>query len=159
MMAVLLTCIAASGCSDATAPRHETLLVTMAASSVTATRSSAADVVWGTFPVEVTLDNPSASTLRIFSCSPALERETPSGWQVALEPFCSLSAPGYFELPPGGQKRSSTRVMGALAGPGGPEFLGHTLAGHYRLVYRYSVAGAEGPLDEARSAPFDVVTE
>jgi hypothetical protein len=112
--------------------------------------------MWGQFRVEVTLRNPTASTIRVYSCGPAAERESAAGWQRALEPICSLAGPGYLELPPGSERMETAQIAGALSGNGGPEFLGGVLAGRYRLLYRYGAVGQVGLLDEARSTPFDV---
>ena len=151
-----LACIAATGCTDATAAPHGALVVTVASSTVVALRTPADRVVWGQIPVEVTLRNPTASTIRVYSCGPTAERETSAGWQVAIEPYCLLSGPGYVEMAPGSERTQKTQITGALSGPGGPEFLNGTLAGRYRVLYRFSLPGVEGPLDEARSAPFEV---
>jgi hypothetical protein len=97
--------------------------------------------------------------MRVYGCGPAVEREVTSGrWEIALEPFCNLAFPGYFEMPPGSDRSRQAEIVGALSGPGGPEFLDGVLAGRYRLMYRYSVGGQVGEADKARSAPF-VVTE
>ncbi|HEV7990457.1 MAG TPA: hypothetical protein VGP25_01480 [Gemmatimonadaceae bacterium] len=50
-------------------------------------------------------------------------------------------------------------IMLALSGNVGTELEGRVLAGRYRLMYRYAAVGDEGPMDEARSAPFVIVTE
>lgn len=108
--------------------------------------------------MQVTLRNATESTMRIYGCGPAVEREVASGrWELALEPVCALVGPGYFELPPVSQRSQLEEIVGALSGLGGPEFLGGVFAGRYRLMYRYSVVNYTGDLDIARSAPFDVV--
>jgi hypothetical protein len=155
-VAVLLTCGASIGCQDATAPRGS-LTVTATPLTVVATRSPAASVTWGRFVVQVTLRNATESTMRVYGCGPAVEREVTTGrWEIALEPFCALVGPGYFELPPGSDRSRQAEIVGALSGPGGPEFLDGVLAGRYRLMYRYSVGDYAGEADKARSAPFDV---
>jgi len=156
-LATALLMLVSAACSDSltTAPR-EALVVSVASPSVVASRSGSDQVTWGQIPVEVTLRNPTASTIRVQSCAPTAERETSAGWRIALEPFCALIGPGYIEMLPGSERTTKTLISGALAGPGGPEFLGGVLAGRYRLLYRYSIAGETGDMDEARSAPFEV---
>lgn len=159
-IAVTLTaCAALAGCSDTTAVRHGALTVTVASPSVITNRTASADTVRGRLPVEVTLENPSSYAVRVYSCVATLEHETPTGWSTAVEPFCSLSGPGYRELPPSSQQNVRESIMLALSGNVGTELEGRVLAGRYRLMYRYAAVGDEGPMDEARSAPFVIVTE
>jgi hypothetical protein len=156
LTAALLLLVSAPACSDdVTAPR-EALVVSVASPSALASRLTGAQVTWGRIPVEVTLRNPTAWTIRVYSCAPTAERETSSGWQIALEPMCTLEGPGYVEMLPGSEQTRRAEILGALSGPGGPAFLGGELTGRYRLMYRYAVVGDVGKMDEARSAPFDV---
>jgi hypothetical protein len=155
----VMACAALAGCSDTTAVRHGSLLVTVASPSAIATQSASADTVKGRSPVEVTLENASSYTVRVYSCVATLEHETPTGWSTAAEPFCSLTAPGYRELPPSSRQTVRESIMASLSGNAGLGMVGGVLAGRYRLLYRYAAVGNEGPLDEARSAPFFIVTE
>jgi hypothetical protein len=152
----LLALATSAACGDSTTAPREALLVSVASPSVVASRSEPGVVTWGQIPVEVTLRNPTSFTVRVYSCAPTAERETASGWQVALEPICAMIGPDYIEMLPGSARTQKTVITGAVTGAGGPAFLGGVLAGHYRLLYRYLVVGDVGLMDEARSAPFDV---
>jgi hypothetical protein len=156
LMGALLAAGVALGCSDTTAAQSK-LMVEVKPGAVTAMRSSAGSSLWGSFTVDVTLRNATASTIRVYGCGPSLEREVGSGrWVSALEPVCSLFGPGYFELGPMSERSEQRKLTGALNDAGAPEFRDGIVAGRYRLLYRYAAAGAEGSFDEARSGAFEV---
>jgi hypothetical protein len=156
-LAVSFLACATIACSDTTVARHGALTVTVDSPNVLATRTAPASVVWGRFSVEVTLRNPSAYTVAVFSCGATAERETPNGWVTALEPVCALSNGVIIELPPSGERTVTEHINGALSGNAAPEFASGVLAGRYRFLYRYAALGDAGAMDEARSAPFDVI--
>jgi hypothetical protein len=154
--AAVFAWVAAVGCSDTTAARHGALRVTVEAPTAVADRSATSDLLAGQVPLVVTLENPSSSTVRVYSCGPTIERDTPAGWTTAVEPFCDLSSSStsVLELPPSAQRTLNAVIHSVGSGEGRTEIRDGMLVGRYRLMYRYAAVEDVGRMDEARSAPF-----
>ncbi|MFL5607306.1 MAG: hypothetical protein ACJ8AD_12730 [Gemmatimonadaceae bacterium] len=143
----LLASALAMSCREPTAPLGE-LAVTGAAAIVIATRAP-----YG-FTVDVTLRNPSPTTLRLGYDGPTAERETATDqWEPVPAPYSDLMTRPDVDLPP----MSELSAHAAISLPPGLFPSGGKLAGRYRLVYGYWTVGVFGELQLARSAPFEVV--
>ncbi len=142
----------AMGCSEPTTPLGE-LVVTGTPAVVTATRSPSP---YGQFTVDVTLKNPTSTTLRLGYDGPTAERETATGqWEPIAAPYSDLVPRPDVDLPPMSELSVRASITLPSSMPAFPS--GGMLAGRYRLVYGYWTVGVFGDLQLARSAPFEVV--
>jgi hypothetical protein len=153
----LLVCAAALGCSEPTreptTPRAD-LSVAVVSEPIPASSSTEGVPNWAIFTVDVLLANPSDVLVRIPGCGPALEQETLlGGWTIVSEKMCALGAGDAIELPPRSERRSSETIITTYARS---SFSGAASLGRYRLLYRFAPVGQVGPLDEARSEPFEL---
>lgn len=148
--AMLIGVTSTLACHEPTRPVSASLNVDVDQSAVTAFRS----LGLGLFRVDASLTNTGTSTIVIFPCGPTVEREAqPGRWEMLPEPYCALAGTDAVELAPGAViSRSETIAAtdGTSFNPSG------TVAGRYRLIYRYGAAGSAGPAAEARSDTFDV---
>ena len=152
----LLASAFALACSETNAPTGPRASLSVAVVSEPIPGSSSSEGVpnWAIFSVDVLLTNPSDVVVRIPGCGPAVEQETQlGGWIVVAEKLCALGAGDAIELPPRSERRSSETIITTYARS---SFSGAASPGRYRLLYRFTETGQAGPLDEARSIPFEL---
>jgi hypothetical protein len=140
------------GCREPTAPLGE-LVVTGTPAVVT---RSLSPYPYGQFTVDVTLRNPTSTTLRLNPYGPTTERETATGqWEPIPVAYLYGGQKPDIDLPPMSElpdRASITLPSGMSTFPSGG-----TLPGRYRLVYGYWTVGVFGEVQLARSAPFELV--
>ena len=148
----LLASAVAIDCSEPTEPPAPRASLSVAVLSAPRPSSTSVDGApnWNIFSVDVVVKNQSNVAARIPGCGPALEVESPAGgWTVVAEMLCALGAGDAIELPPMGERQwRPTIVMGSRSATTSP--------GRVRLLFRYHAVDPVGPLDEARSAPFEL---
>jgi len=150
LAAWLLASVIAVGCSEPTEPPpRATLSVAVVGDPILGAASFASGPGWTSFAVDVLVKNESDVAVEIPGCGPALEHESQAGsWPIVAEMLCALGAGDAIELPPRSERQWRQTIATSRSDALSP--------GRYRLMFRYAATGQVGPLDEARSAPFDL---
>jgi hypothetical protein len=149
LAAWLLASVIAVGCSEPTEPPPRATLSVAVVGDPIPGATSFVGSGWTSFSVDVLVKNESDVAVQMPGCGPAVERESQAGsWPIVAEMLCALGAGDAIELPPRSERQWRQTIAASRSDALAP--------GRYRLMFRYAATGQVGPLDEARSAPFEL---